>query len=79
MSNSPHFIIEQRGPDYFAVLGPNPDFGKADVSYAGEHLTVCTMGGRGEAKLVAAALNAFAPARGWPDIESALAAAQGEA
>lgn len=68
MSNFPRFIIEQRSEFCFAVLGPNPDFGKTCVSYAGEYLTVCTTDGRNEAGLIASALNAFAPARGWPDV-----------
>lgn len=62
----PRFIVEQRSPDHFAVLRPNPDHNKPGVCYAGEHLTVCTMDGRGEAEMVAAALNAYAPAQRWP-------------
>lgn len=68
MSHSPRFVVEQRSPDFFAVLGPNPDFGKSCVPYAGEYLTLCTMDGRDEAELVAAALNAFPAARGWPTL-----------
>lgn len=68
MSTSPRFLVEQRSEFFFAVLGPNPDFGKIGVSYAGEHLTVCTMDGRDEAELVAAALNAFPAAKGWPTL-----------
>lgn len=68
MSSSPRFIVERRSEFNFAVLGPNPDFGKSCVSYAGQYLTVCTMDGRDEADLVAAALNAFPASRGWPNL-----------
>lgn len=71
MPQSPRFIIEQLGSDRFAVLGPNPDHNKRGACYAGEHLTVCTMDGREEAELVAAALNAFPAARAWPLVVAA--------
>lgn len=68
MSSSPRFVVEQHSEFCFAVLGPNPDFGKPCASYTGEYLTVCTMDGSDEADLVAAALNAFPAARGWPSL-----------
>jgi hypothetical protein len=60
------FKVEQRDQFHFAVLGPNPDAGKTNVSYSGNFLTVCTMDGLDEANMVAAALNAYAPAQNWP-------------
>lgn len=59
MSKSPAYIIEQRGPDCFAVLGPNPDAGKIGVSYSGDHLTICTTDGRDDAMMIAKALNLY--------------------
>jgi hypothetical protein len=55
MSNPPAYIIEQRGPDCFAVLGPN----KPSVFYAGEYLTICTTDGRDDAEMIAKALNLY--------------------
>lgn len=63
---TPRFFVDERGPDAFAVLGPNPDRGKRGVSYAGRYLTICTTDGRGEADLIAAALNAHPAAQAWP-------------
>lgn len=59
MSQFPAYIIEQRGPDCFAVLGPNPDHGKRGVCYAGEHLTICTTDGRADTEMIAKALNLY--------------------
>lgn len=67
MSDTPRFIVDQRGHDCFAVLGKNPDAGKDCVSYRGQYLTLCTMDGRAEAVLVADALNAFSAAQAWPE------------
>lgn len=59
MDNSPAYLVEQRSQDCFAVLGPNPDHGKRGVSYAGEHLTICTTDGRDDAVMIAKALNLY--------------------
>lgn len=59
MSNSPAYLIEQRSEFCFAVLGPNADFGKPCVSYAGQYLTVCVTDGRDDAVMIAKALNLF--------------------
>ncbi|MCW5695802.1 MAG: hypothetical protein KIS96_03595 [Bauldia sp.] len=57
------FRTERRGEYDFAVLGPNyPD---ASGAVRGR-LTVCTTDGRDDADMIAAALNAYGPARLWP-------------
>lgn len=54
------YKVEQLAPFHFAVLGPNPEFGKEGVSYSSEYLTVCTTDGQDDADMIAAALNLLA-------------------
>ncbi len=60
------FIVDQRTEWLCIVIGPNPDAGR--ISYSGEHLSICTTDNREDAELIAAALNAYAPAEGWPHL-----------
>ncbi len=58
------FFVEQRTEWLCTVLGPNPDA----MAYTGDHLLICTTDNREDAELIAAALNAYAPAEAWPHL-----------
>jgi hypothetical protein len=65
--SSKRFVVDQRTEWFFVVLGPNPDASKAGTAYTGKHLSLCTTDSREDAELIAAALNAYPPAQGWPE------------